>query len=193
MDDLAIAALFEYYARLDAKAQAFRNGHSFGCPPGCGHCCSSTEPEITVLEAVPLARLVLSDARLLKEHTARTDAATRWPCLFYRADRDYRCGVYGLRPMICRMFGFAGGRDKTGAPRFAFCPLMNKEPSLTVAQLGTIPVFLDMQQELLSFAPLELARLMPFTDALDEAIRREGLRLRFTGPDDRDRPVAKSA
>lgn len=193
MDNLAIEALFAYYGRLDTKVCAFKNGNVFGCPPWCGHCCVSVEPEITVMEAVPLARLILSNASLMKQYAEFTDSGTRRPCFFFRADRDFHCGAYGIRPMICRLFGFAGGRDKTGKPRFSFCRLMAREPELTVAQLGPLPIFQDAQHELLSFAPLELARVLPFSEALAEAMRREGLRLRFTGPDDTDRPVRQSA
>jgi len=47
-----------------------------------------------------------------------------------QAERDFHCTVYETRPLVCRVFGFAGDRDKWGHLRFAPCRHMviEREP-----------------------------------------------------------------
>jgi len=189
MHDARFHILADYYSRLDDLISAFRASTGLSCKAGCGWCCETGDPEITVYEAMPLARAIVSDPALLERYNAYRGNGTRKPCFFHDASRDFQCTVYGIRPMICRMFGYAGVRDKNGAVRFKPCPKMqNADRPITVA---VIPVFQDLQFTLTSFAPPELARLLPFPDALSEAVDRETIRHRLSpedNPEDRTPP-----
>ena len=138
--------------------------------------------------------MIVSDPAHLERYNAYRGEARRKSCFFHDGSRDFRCSVYGIRPMICRMFGYAGVRDKHGAVQFAPCPRMeNSERPVVVA---SVPVFQDLQYTLMSFAPPELARLLPFAEALSEAVDRETIRRRLSpedGSEDRTPPSFSNA
>lgn len=46
-------------------------------------------------------------------------------CVLARDEGPWFCSVYGGRPLICRLFGFSGDRDKTGKARFRPCSRLN--------------------------------------------------------------------
>ena len=45
-------------------------------------------------------------------------------CPLYRREGDFHCTVYATRPLVCRVFGFSGDRDKWGRLRYAPCRFM---------------------------------------------------------------------
>ena len=171
--------LFAYYERLDGLIADFRSATGLACPRGCGWCCETGDPEMTVFEALPLARHILANPDLLAKYVAYRHSGAGKPCFFYDANADHHCTVYPIRSMICRMFGYAGGRDKHGQPRFAACPRMQN--AVLISPPEHVPVFQDLHYELLSIAPPELARVMPFAEALAEAVDREGMRRSILG------------
>jgi len=178
MRDVRFITLFDYYSRLDTLTSAFRASTGLSCTPGCGWCCETGDPEITVFEAMPLACTIVSNPFLMERYNAYRGAGTRKPCFFHDASRDFRCTAYAIRPMMCRMFGYAGVRDKNGAVRFKTCPKMRNSARPVTVPL--IPVFQDLQLTVTSLAPSELARLLPFPDALSEAVDRETIRRRLS-------------
>lgn len=179
MENVHLAALRAYYGRLDGRTAGFRSA-GLCCARGCGLCCETGDPEITAFEALPLAMHILSDSGLLARYEAYRRSGAAKPCFFYDAAADYGCTVYAIRPMICRMFGYAGGRDKHGRPRFVPCARM--ENANRTYRPDDAPVFQDLHYELLSFAPPELARVQAFADALAEAVDREGMRRELRDP-----------
>lgn len=194
MTDPRFSPLFAYYERIDGMTVEFRERLGLRCPAGCGWCCETGDPEITVLEALPLARQIIADPSLLAKYEAYLKDGKRKPCFFYDANADYRCSVYSIRPMLCRMFGYAGGRDKLGKPRFAPCSRM--ENAGRCLDVEKVPVFQDLQYGLLALAPPELARIAAFPDALAEAVQREMLRVMLTTddePDGRTPPTSRAA
>lgn len=78
----------------------------------------------------------------LAEELCKTNEADIWldrldsavdifSCVFYRKDPEVRgngrCLVYGLRPLICRLFGFFTIRDKNGNYDYGSCVVMKKK------------------------------------------------------------------
>ena len=171
--------LFAYYERLDGLIADFRSATGLACPRGCGWCCETGDPEMTVFEALPLARHILANPDLLAKYEAYRHSGAAKPCFFYDANADYHCTVYPIRSMICRMFGYAGGRDKLGRPRFAPCAKMRTGSAWQAPE--AVPIFQDARYKLLSITPPELARVMPFAEALAEAVDREGMRRSILG------------
>jgi len=114
---------------------------------------------------------------LLREFTLSQRSAQSRPCFFYLPGRPLHCGVHSVRPLICRMFGYAGGRDKFGRPRFAPCPRMLNAACARSVDPAEVPVFQYLRYELMSITPPELSRLCPLSEALAEAVARESLRL----------------
>lgn len=126
-DDLAgqVTAL---YTRLDREVAAFAAASRLSCPQGCGACCLSETVEATVVEMLPLALELLRTGegeKLLAELTADTRNRR---CILYRQEWTeqgrWGCSPYPHRPVVCRLFGFAGNLDRHGNPRLALCRVM---------------------------------------------------------------------
>jgi Fe-S-cluster containining protein len=156
-------------AEMDAFA--FRRNTGVDCPPGCGACCSEDHPEDSVLAVLPAARWALGvgwEERLLEAARERPDG----PCVFYDLYGRGHCAVYPLRPLICRLFGFAAVRDKHGHPSYRPCRRMEGIPATSV----TPPVYADLARRLEQRYPPLGTRHLPLNLALLEAAQWLSLR-----------------
>jgi Fe-S-cluster containining protein len=124
-----------------AETAAIRFGRDSGlaCPGGCGDCCSSQKPEDSVLSALPAARWAV-ESDFVEALEAAALERPEGPCVFFDADADKHCMIYPLRPLVCRLFGFAGRRDKHGLVQYRPCRRM-KDPDGPGP--ATVPVFSD--------------------------------------------------
>ena len=112
------------YSELDVKISAFSIHAGLSCPSGCGRCCETFIPEITRSEADYIASHLLGTGHPLTLDSwtvGELDGA----CPFFRIQGDpYHCSIYQARPLICRLFGFSGSRDKNSILRFRPCRYM---------------------------------------------------------------------
>ncbi|MDR0477303.1 MAG: YkgJ family cysteine cluster protein, partial [Desulfobulbaceae bacterium] len=124
------------YRDIDQAVAAFQKESGLACPRFCGRCCDSQKVEATAIECLPAA-LALSEAG---DGEATLAAIETMPpgdkrCLFYepqhQARQSWGCTRYETRPLVCRMFGFAGNADRLGRPRLALCRVMKKAFPLT--------------------------------------------------------------
>jgi Fe-S-cluster containining protein len=194
---------------LAAEAtEAFSDAHGLHCPTGCGACCLSPEVECSVAEWGPLVRELVRDGRaeavLTQLHGQLASGSS--VCVFYAAEnedpRRGRCQVYGLRPMICRLFGFSARRDRDGTPELVSCRVMREHDPAAVAAAAqavrdgaSAPVMGDLVGAVLADASGTDGRMLPINEALRVALERALLRASFeaaeaTGeePDDDGRP-----
>ena len=106
----------------DADRAALRFGRraALFCPPDCGDCCRTGQPEASPLSLLPLALHAL-DSGLAEAWLEQTDHDPQTPCMFYDEQNARHCRVYPYRPLLCRLFGFAGRLDKNGNPEFRPC------------------------------------------------------------------------
>lgn len=125
-----IRSVRRIYADVDRATRSFRKKAGLACPGRCGHCCANSNVETTVLEMLPLAEDLArrGEAEAWWQETENRDFPGQ--CVFYipdEGDRDQgRCGVYALRPLICRMFGYTGNKDKYGRIRLVACSVMKR-------------------------------------------------------------------
>jgi Fe-S-cluster containining protein len=199
--------VLEVYRILDTAVAGFATRTGLSCPEGCGHCCSSEKVEATVLECIPLAfelfrslqaELILK--RLLKNEHDRH-------CVLYRADYtaagQWGCTQYRHRAVVCRLFGFAGNRDREGIPQLAMCRVM-KEKTETCGSTITIdhphspmPLFVDAGLRITTMHPGLGTMRMPINTALREALLKVGMMLdliapvTFSAQDDHEEPPNK--
>ncbi|MDK9706667.1 MAG: YkgJ family cysteine cluster protein [Desulforhopalus sp.] len=131
------------YRQLDAAVAAFAERTGLSCPQGCGHCCLSENVEATVLECLPLAFTLFRDGQADALLQQLEDAGDRGRCVLYRPDLTqaglWGCSQYATRPVVCRLFGFAGNRDRDGVPRLAMCRVI-AELSSSAAQTKLMPL-----------------------------------------------------
>lgn len=168
------------YRDIDQAVAAFQQESGLACPRFCGRCCDSQKVEATVIEWLPLA-LSLSEAG---EGQATLTAIEAMPpgdkrCLFYDRQHEARpswgCRCYETRPLICRMFGFAGNTDRFGKPRSAFCRVIKDAFSLNEGDAyrlasARMPLFHEAAMRLAALHPQFGVTMLPVNLALREAL-----------------------
>jgi Fe-S-cluster containining protein len=156
------AALKELYTDLDSRIAGFSRRAGLACPEGCGTCCQTFVPELSAPEADLIAGHILSTSGPLTADSW-LEGELSGACPFYRVVGDpYHCGIYPARPLICRLFGYAGSRGKDGSARFRPCRHMPVE----------LPVDLEIDLLMEPFGLL-LESLAPgaFKETIGSAVR----------------------
>lgn len=180
--------VLEVYRSLDAAVAEFAGQTGLACPRGCGHCCLSEEVEATVLECIPLAFELFrgQQAELILKRLEKIGDDGR--CILYRADFTeaglWGCSHYRYRAVVCRLFGFAGNRDREGVPRLAMCRIMKEEKGESVVP-GTddgllMPLFSEAGLRITALHPGLGALRLPINRALLEALQKVGMLLDLT-------------
>jgi len=132
VDDMC-ARVMRLLRQAEREAERFGRRAGISCPQGCGECCLVDGIEASPLSLLPLAMAAMRSGRaesLLEE----TKTAPETICMFHTAASPYHCAIYRLRPLICRLFGFAGRRNKHGVVEFRPCRHM-----LPPARSGPLP------------------------------------------------------
>jgi uncharacterized protein len=113
------------YSELDAEAIRFAEASRLSCPAGCGKCCDHADTEVDLPEATLIADYILTVAPHLRQVLEERIRCEGGECVFYDRDSDLHCQIYPVRPLICRCFGYAAEKDKTGALLFPACQHMD--------------------------------------------------------------------
>ncbi|MBF0569569.1 MAG: YkgJ family cysteine cluster protein [Candidatus Omnitrophica bacterium] len=160
------------YGEISRETGSFQKKAGLSCPGRCGHCCANSNVEATILEMLPLADALLHRGEVDRWWHKAEAQSFSGRCIFYAPDQgnenDGRCEVYALRPLICRLFGYSGNRDKYGKLRLVACGVMKKgAPIATEKAL----------QEVFSgrLAPVAMADAVMRVAALDPELARESL------------------
>jgi Fe-S-cluster containining protein len=151
----------------------------------------SAQVEATVLECIPLAFLLFrtSQAEQVLDLLEQNGDAHR--CILYRPDLTraglWGCAQYRCRPVVCRLFGFAGNRGRDGIARLAMCRIMKDMagPERTGivaddAAGSTMPLFVDAGLCITALHPSLGTVRMPINIALWEALMKVGMALNLT-------------
>jgi len=190
MDSSVFARLLKVYEEIDRQTAALKARTGLRCPPGCGTCCSSFEVEATELEMLPAARKLFRRREALSWLERLRAADDDGPCVFYQPERSARgegcCGIYILRPAVCRLFGYGAVKNKYGIAQLAVCTVMKKgmpqaaqDAAYAVARGLTAPTFTDFARQVAGLEPSLGGRLLPINCALRFALEREGLALQL--------------
>lgn len=190
MDATVLARLRQIYEEIDRQAAALKAMTELRCPPGCGTCCSSREVEATELEMLPVARELFRRREVLSCLERLGAAADEGPCVFYQPERSARgegcCGIYILRPAVCRLFGYGAVKNKYGIAQLAVCTVMKKviprpaqDAAYAVERGLPAPTFTDFARQVAGLEPSLGRRLLPINRALRFALEREGLALQL--------------
>jgi Fe-S-cluster containining protein len=169
------------YAEADRATTAFANATGLACPTGCGTCCTDHRPHVTVDDVAAIAEVAVTDGTAEALLDRALDAG-EGACVLYEPNRaPGGCTMYALRPLVCRLFGFAAVRDKHGAPVLATCHVHRATAPDAVARAeaaaGDAPVFGDLVD------PIDAQGQQPINVALAAALDRALLRHRLGGGD----------
>jgi Fe-S-cluster containining protein len=176
----AVLPIVELFSRLEAETSAFAGASGLRCPDGCGACCESPNVYTSVVELEPLAEELVARGEA-EDALDRAAAAGPGQCVFYASHGPGlgRCTVYALRPMICRLFGFAAVRNKQGQPELAGCrvhkgaqPEAMAHARALVAGGHPVPMMTDWQQQAAELGTSATGALVPINQAIQQALER---------------------
>jgi uncharacterized protein len=195
-----VAGVAAIYTRIESDQRAFlasaaARGAALACPSGCGSCCEAFVPDLLPPEAVYLAAWLLESAPELARDASDWTLADRHappPCPFLlRSSSGARCAIYPARPLVCRLFGAAGVRDREGRASFRPCahmplegypPVGAERPTITGTELvrgfgSEPPLMAGYAAELAALSPSQAAQRSLIVEALPSALARVALSL----------------
>ena len=179
-----LESLAYLYRRADSAVAKFTEISGISCPHACGTCCEGFVPDVMPIEAAYVAAWLAGtdQDRACKLAASglvpRVRADGRHGCPLYADDMPYHCTVYEARPLICRMFGFAGSSDKRGSPAYSVCRHGASESGVRSASGAALaeafgvepPLMADMGSELVAIDPSSSAERRALPGALYEAL-----------------------
>ncbi len=187
-----LQSLEEVYAALEEEQKKWIEASPFRCPVGCGRCCERFVPDMWEIEALYIAGQLLIEGR-----DSLFQPSQSFPCPLYRAEGEFHCTVYETRPLVCRVFGFAGDRDKWGHLRYAPCRHMALEEGQQVVSTSKmwteqelVKRFAALPPDMTLFArrvqaiePSWAIEREPLDTALPKALMKLRLYAWFSSPD----------
>ncbi len=188
--------VLDVYQGIDEVVTAYKSQTGLACPDGCGHCCNSEKVEATVLECIPLAFELFRtfQAELLMKRLERDRGERK--CVLYRQDYTaaglWGCSQYKYRSVVCRLFGFAGNRDRNGTPKLAKCQIMKEHETAASVQepedaaAGVMPLFSEAGMRITALHPGLGSHRRPINEALLEALQKVGMLLDMSASGQQD-------
>ena len=134
--------VMDVYQSLSQEFSAYQSSQSLNCVEKCGACCNNPDIEVSPLEMLPLA-LHLFDTGRAEQAFDELDSYSGFACKQYQRlsldGKEGYCGIYEYRPGICRMFGAAGYKTKSGEATLSVCkPIKQAVPEKYAAALISI-------------------------------------------------------
>ena len=179
-----VSQIMDLYADIDKAVAEFQLKSGLRCPAGCGLCCPTADVRVTVLEMLPIAHEILcnQDAEVWMDRLAAQPEGSR--CLLFSEDRLLdagHCSFYNRRPVLCRLFGNAAVRNRTGKKDLSVCKYIRQNAPRTAAMAMALadeaPCFVHYGSRVYALDPVLGNSLMPINTALRRAIERLGLQL----------------
>jgi Fe-S-cluster containining protein len=194
--------LLEIYRELDETIHALKVETGLSCVEGCGKCCETPNRNIeaSVLEVIPLALALWENGTgdfWLKRLEQYSDSDF---CIFYHSEPLFpgtgKCSVYPLRPLLCRLFGFAAKTGKNGEIVFSLCrkvkevyPGLKEAVQQKILEGTEVPVCSDFGRRVEALNPLLGNRKYPINTAIRMALEKIGYRMLMleSNRDDKDK------
>lgn len=177
-------------ADIDKAGEAFCHSTGLQCKVGCGACCQKPDIQTTVTEVLPLAQWIIDEKKDEQVLAAITRDDPKGVCVFYQPDKNIpgngRCGVYDLRPGICRLFAFSAVKDKHNKAQLVTCKIIKEHFPQAVAKAQAlidkgeaVPMLSNHTMNVLSIDPQHGTTLLPINTAVQKAIEILGLHQSF--------------
>ncbi len=179
-----IFLVLKLFKKLDKDISAFQNVSKMKCLEGCGKCCENPNIEVTMLDMMPLA------LSFLKERGTIDGMPSEGVCQFYVSDplvaHNGRCSVYPLRPITCRLFGFAARMSKHRKPELVTCRRIKetfgkdvKRTQEWIDQGLEVPLMTKYSAEAYDIDPQLATQYYPINKAFKLALEKMSLILRY--------------
>jgi uncharacterized protein len=175
--------ILSVYKYLDDAVALFQSNAGMRCPSGCSICCIEGDVEATALELLPLAAEIYSRrqedvimAAILKSEEKEDSLCVLFKNILTGVDAG-PCGYYEFRPLVCRLFGFASRRNRSGDLELMTCRIIREQFHEDVANAGADlfhgakpPVYQDAFMRISSMKPGMGTRRLPINRAIKEVI-----------------------
>lgn len=176
-----VQAVFD---EVDRGTSAFASASGIACPPGCGACCHSPNVEASELEMLPMAEHLMETGEAETVYQLLSQQPGEKICVFFKpvpgSSTDGRCSRYTHRPLVCRLFGFAGRHNKEGRPQFNACKVHQQaiphevRDAIDRVDRGTLrpPLFSEAMDAVWAIHPTLGFDRFPINEALRKALER---------------------
>ena len=165
-----------------ATFSAYQASTNLPCLEGCGRCCLNPEVDASTLEMIPIALKIYDDGKL-DEWLDRVEGPMQDHCIFYQQvdEQKGRCGIYGERPALCRMFGVAGYLTKEREVTLSICKYISEKYPERVphakarANRESTPVFANWTALVSTLGTPDMNLRFPINTALKKALHKIAL------------------
>jgi Fe-S-cluster containining protein len=143
-----------------------------------------------MIELLPAAEELFSrgEAHQWLERVASDGKTER--CVFYQPDLlipgNGHCQLYVFRPSVCRLFGFAAMKDRSGKPELLTCrrqreeiPVLVKRAQEAISRGMAVPSFDYFFLQMVTLEPSLGRQRFPINRALQLALKRYGLAIQL--------------
>lgn len=169
------------YEKLDREIRKFQKKSKVTCIKGCGKCCENVYLETSVIELLPLAWVIWNRPKRNLWLKKLKKLPSEGQCVFYQKSPQGggqgRCRIYPLRPLMCRLFGYAAKTNKFGNKQWVLCNPLKGNLGMEYVRLSyainkdlSIPSVLEYRLKAQHQATETEARLHALPDALYEAM-----------------------
>jgi Fe-S-cluster containining protein len=178
-----ITRIYEIYKEIDKTIENFQSATGMRCLDGCAICFREQWVEATVPEVLPLAMEIYlrNQEDDIMKAIAEKEEEKDSVCVIMIKDSPLSlkgsCGLYDVRPFLCRMFGFTARRNKYGELELSPCRIIrdSNPVGLRRAEIGfyeglNVPVYQDLFMRIASINPSIGFHRLPINQALREAI-----------------------
>jgi uncharacterized protein len=179
-----IGKLKALFTEVNSRTRAFQKKTGLTCPERCGACCESPHIETNELEMLPLADELIRSGKASEWYALAEARNFIGQCVFFVPSSSDKasgcCQVYAWRPLICRLFAFAGNRDKHGRVRLVTCKVIKAadpdraEKTLSDVASGQVnpPVMADLIMRASTLDPEMSRESLPINTAFKKAVER---------------------
>ena len=173
---LKISTLQTIYHEIATTISHFKEKTQIDCVYGCGDCCNHFEPYISVLEATLIVEYLQEDSERMERFLQVRGSKTDILCPFYQVASPYHCGIYPIRPLICRLYAFSGKKVDQQI-HYSPCPRIRDHYTTEVANARrliaeglTIPLYKEQYPYLCELDFVLATDLHPLTRSVEIAI-----------------------
>ncbi|MBF0386733.1 MAG: YkgJ family cysteine cluster protein [Candidatus Omnitrophica bacterium] len=176
------------YRSLDQATARFKSASGLNCPSPCGLCCLHSTVEASELEMLPAAFALARVGKVDEWYDRAKAGGFTGLCVFFSKEQSGgQCLFYEYRPLVCRLFGYAGNKDKHERPRLVTCRVFKEirpvqtELVLEKVGKGTIvpPMMSDFVMRAAMVDPAMTRESYPVNLALKKALERVSINQRF--------------
>ncbi len=158
------------------------------CESSCRNCCRtpSRNIEVSILELLPLAEY-LFEKGIAEYWMDKLDGTSDNDfCVLFEESPTNQpkggCRFYGLRPLVCRLFGFSAVVRKDGSVAPVLCSILKKSHLRSVfsalsEMIVKIPIMSEYANRVYCLDPYLSSMSYPINTALKKAIEYSGYRI----------------